>query len=62
MKNILKVMLLLVSLCFLSSCNVKYHENSFFSNGILDKKLLPKLPEPDAQSMLFVEGNGIKKI
>lgn len=61
MKNILKVMLLLVSLCCLSSCNVKYHENSFFSNGILDKELLPKLPEPDAQSMLFVEGNGITK-
>ena len=59
MKNISKVMLLLVLLCCLSSCNVKYHENSFFSNGILDEELLPKLPEPDAQSMLFVEGNGI---
>ena len=59
MKKNLTLLMLLCSICCLSSCEAKYHENSFFSNDILTEELLPELPEPDANSMLFVEGNGV---
>ena len=52
---------LITTLCCLSSCAGKYYENSFFSNSILQDELLPNLPKPVVDSMVFVQRGALNK-
>ena len=54
-------LVLITTLCCLSSCTGKYYENSFFSDSILKNELLPDLPKPDADSMVFVQRGAFNK-
>lgn len=61
MKKSLIFLALITTLCSLSSCTGKYYENSFFSDSILKNELLPDLPKPEADSMVFVQRGTLNK-
>lgn len=61
MKKSSVFLMLLATLGCLSSCTGQYYENSFFSNNILQSELLPNLPKPEADSMVFVQRGALNK-
>ena len=57
MKRLLLICLFIFIIYFLG-CSQEYSENSFFSNDVLEKELLPELPTPNAKEILFCEKYG----